>query len=445
MTDFAPIAVPTPNDAPEAFGFVACEGGVCAAEGVSAAGLHAGFRRDPNRRDMALVVADETCVAAGTFTTNRFCAAPVIVSREHVADGHARAVILNSGNANAATGEPGLAVARKTADYVADVLGCEPSDVLVASTGVIGVELDFAPFEDGVPAAHAALAHSAEAAHDAACAVMTTDTVPKEASFEGRVAAADGSEYPIHLGGFVKGSGMIQPNMATMLCVMSTDAPLTEAAAHEALLAAVKQTFNKVTVDSDTSTNDTTVLLATGKAAPAGERIDVDSPAFPAIAAGVKAVCGELARKIAADGEGEYALITDKAAAKLDGEEFGNISKIVKNKTKGTFLFETVVDGYAADGIDAVIAIDKNGAVSGISIIALGETPGLGSKINDDAFLQRFYGVKSDISIVKSEPKNENEVQGITGSTFSSKGMAKAVNLAVKAYSVMDKEVQPNE
>ena len=101
--------------------------------------------------------------------------------------------------------------------------------------------------------------------------------------------------------------------------------------------------------------------------------------------------------------------------------------------------------GYAADGIDAVIAIDKNGAVSGISIIALGETPGLGSKINDDAFLQRFYGVKSDISIVKSEPKNENEVQGITGSTLSSKGMAKAVNLAVKAYSVMDKEVQPNE
>ena len=262
MTDFAPIAVPTPNDVPEAFGFVACEGGVCAAEGVSAAGLHAGFRHDPKRRDMALVVADETCVAAATFTTNRFCAAPVIVSREHVADGHARAVILNSGNANAATGEPGLAVARKTADYVAAELGCEPSDVLVASTGVIGAELDFAPFEDGVPAARAALAHSAEAAHNAACAVMTTDTVPKEASFEGRVTAADGSEYTIHLGGFVKGSGMIQPNMATMLCVMSTDAPLTEAAAHKALLAAVKSTFNKVTVDSDTKLVTVNVLGA---------------------------------------------------------------------------------------------------------------------------------------------------------------------------------------
>ena len=112
---------------------------------------------------------------------------------------------------------------------------------------------------------------------------------------------------------------------------------------------------------------------------------------------------------IAADGEGEYALITDKAAAKLDGEEFGNISKIVKNKTKGTFLFETVVDGYAADGIDAVIAIDKNGAVSGISIIALGETPGLGSKINDDAFLQRFYG---EVGYFNSQVRAEKRKRG---------------------------------
>ena len=116
MTDFAPIEVPVPGDAPEAFGFAPCAGGVCAAEGIRAAGLHAGFRRDPNRRDMALVAADETCVAAGTFTTNRFCAAPVVVSREHVADGHARAVVLNSGNANAATGEPGLATAKRTAE-----------------------------------------------------------------------------------------------------------------------------------------------------------------------------------------------------------------------------------------------------------------------------------------------------------------------------------------
>ena len=145
---------------------------------------------------------------------------------------------------------------------------------------------------------------------------------------------------------------------------------------------------------------------------------------------------------VKADGEGDYALVTDKAAAGLDGAEYKDIVKIVKNNTKNTFLFETVVDGYAADGIDAVIAISADGKVSGISIIALGETPGLGSKINDDAFLKKFVGASSDITIVKTEPKNENEVQGVTGSTLSSKGMAKAVNLAIKAYSAMNKEVQ---
>ena len=210
-----------------------------------------------------------------------------------MADGRARAVILNSGNANAATGEPGLATARRTADLVAATLGCKPADVLVASTGVIGQELSFGPFETGVPAAAEALAATPEAAHDVACAVMTTDTVAKEASFVGKLPAADGSAYEVHVGGFVKGSGMIQPNMATMLCVMSTDAPLTSEAAHEALLAAVKQTFNKVTVDSDTSTNDTAILLATGKAAPTGESVGVGSAAFPAIAAAIKAVAND--------------------------------------------------------------------------------------------------------------------------------------------------------
>ena len=128
---------------------------------------------------------------------------------------------------------------------------------------------------------------------------------------------------------------------------------------------------------------------------------------------------------ISADGEGEYALITDKAAAKLDGEEFGNISKIVKNKTKGTFLFETVVAGYAADGIDAVIAIDKNGAVSGISIIALGETPGLGSKVRDiETFREQFYGRK----------EVTDDLDAISGATYSSNGMKKAVDTAIEVY-----------
>lgn len=401
MNDFAPLVVPTPSDTPEAFGFVACEGGVCAAEGVRAAGLHAGFRRDPQRRDMALVAADETCVAAGTFTTNRFCAAPVTVSRAHVADGHARAVILNSGNANAATGEPGLEVAEKTAALVAETLGCEAGDVLVASTGVIGVELDFAPFEQGVPAAAAALAHDVASAHDAACAVMTTDTVPKEASFEGTLTAADGTPYTIHLGGFVKGSGMIQPNMATMLCVMSTDAPLTEEAAHEALLAAVKQTFNKVTVDSDTSTNDTAILLATGKAAPTGEEIGLDSPAYPVVAAGVKAVCGELARKIAADGEGSTKLVTVNVLGAADDAAADTVARSIANSP----LVKTAIFGHDANWGRVAAAAGKCGVPfdqARVDIDFMGVPvcrAGLTVPMDEEDMLRRFEAPEIDIVV----------------------------------------------
>ena len=401
MSEFEPIALPVAPDTPEAFGFAPCEGGVCTAAGVSAAGLHAGFRRDPNRRDMALVAADQTCVAAGTFTTNRFCAAPVIVSREHVADGRARAVILNSGNANAATGEPGLATARRTADLVAAALGCEASDVLVASTGVIGQELDFSPFETGVPAAAEALAATPAAAHDAACAVMTTDTVPKEASFVGKLPAADGSAYEVHVGGFVKGSGMIQPNMATMLCVMSTDAPLTSEAAHEALLAAVKQTFNKVTVDSDTSTNDTAILLATGRAAPAGESVGVGSAAFPAIAAAIKAVCGELARKIAADGEGSTKLVTVNVLGAANDADADVVARAIANSP----LVKTAIFGHDANWGRVAAAAGKCGVPfdqRAVDIDFMGVPvcrAGLTVPMDEDDMLRRFEEPEIDITV----------------------------------------------
>ncbi len=401
MSKFEPIQLPVAPDTPEAFGFEPCAGGVCAAAGVAAAGLHAGFRADPNRRDMALVAADETCVAAGTFTTNRFCAAPVTVSRAHVADGRARAVILNSGNANAATGKPGLATAEKTAELVASTLGCEAADVLVASTGVIGQQLDFSPFETGVPAAAAALASTPEAAHDAAVAVMTTDTVPKEASFVGMLPASDGSEYAVHVGGFVKGSGMIQPNMATMLCVMSTDAPLTSEAAHEALLAAVKQTFNKVTVDSDTSTNDTAILLATGKAAPAGESIGTDSVAFPAIAAAIKAVCGELARKIAADGEGSTKLVTVNVLGAANDAEADTVARSIANSP----LVKTAIFGHDANWGRVAAAAGKCGVAFDqclVDIDFMGVPvcrAGLTVPMDEDDMLRRFEAAEIDITV----------------------------------------------
>lgn len=142
------------------------------------------------------------------------------------------------------------------------------------------------------------------------------------------------------------------------------------------------------------------------------------------------------------DGEASFALVTDRAAAGLDGGEFENIKKIVKNTDKNTFLFEVVTDGYAADGIDVVVGMTADGKVSGVAVVALGETPGLGTKINDDAFLQKFAGISSEVAISKNPPVNENEIQAVTGSTYSSKGLASAVNYAVAAYAKLNREVQ---
>lgn len=338
------ITVPASITDPASFGFASCEGGVCAARGISAAGVHAGFRDDPNRRDLALVAADTTCVCAATFTTNRFCAAPVQVSRPRAATGTARAVILNSGNANASTGEPGVQLANASTALVAQALGCAEEDVLCGSTGVIGKQQPINPYEVGVPLAVAALEHSPAAAHNAARAVMTTDTVPKEVSLAGEVVCgANGGMVTIHVGGFVKGSGMIMPNMATMLCVLTTDAPLTAAAAQAALTAAVSQTFNKVTVDSDTSTNDSCFLLATGAAS--GEPIECDSPAFPAVAAALRCACENLARKIAADGEGATKLVTVDVVGAASDADADTIARAIANSP----LVKTAIFGHDAN------------------------------------------------------------------------------------------------
>ena len=243
----------------------AVEGGVTAAAGFKAAGIHAGFRKNPERLDYALVVPDKPCPGAGVFTTNRFCAAPVQVSRVNLggADkgyGIIAGVSINSGNANAATGETGLACARETCNIASQVIGCEPQQILVASTGVIGQILPIDTFEAAVPSAYEAL--SAHGGADAARAIMTTDTHSKEYAVRYRSEAAGHAGNAYTVGGMCKGSGMIMPNMATMIAVITTDAPVEPAALHALLLSTVKQTFNKVTVDSDTSTNDTCIMLA---------------------------------------------------------------------------------------------------------------------------------------------------------------------------------------
>lgn len=406
MEQYRPLVVPTTNNVFEEYGIVVCEGGVCAAEGINATGVCAGLRGDPNRLDLALVAADEPCVCAGVFTQNRFCAAPVQVSRERAAKGRARAVVLNSGNANASTGEPGLKAARQTAALVAKELGCDEEEVLVASTGVIGKPMAIDGFVTGVPKAAARLAHSAEGAHLAARAVMTTDTVSKESSFAVEVRDADGEAYTVHVGGFVKGSGMIMPNMATMLSVLSTDAPLTPAAAHAALLSAAQQTFNKVTVDSDTSTNDTCILLATGKAAEG--RIDVDSAAYPVVAAAVYAVCESLARQIAADGEGASKLVTVDVLGAATTADAETVARSIANSP----LVKTAICGHDANWGRVAAAAGKCGVEFDqyrVDIDLLGVPvlrQGLPLPMDEDDMLRRFEAndeVKIAISLGEGE------------------------------------------
>ena len=394
------IAVPASITDPASFGFAPCEGGVCASAGISAAGIHAGFRPDPNRRDMALVAADHTCTCAATFTQNRFCAAPVQVSRPRAATGHARAVILNSGNANASTGEPGVEVAKASTALVAQALGCADEEVLVGSTGVIGQQLPLAPYETGVPVAVAELEHSPAGAHHAARAVMTTDTVPKEVSLVGTVPCGpNGSPVEVHVGGFVKGSGMIMPNMATMLCVLSTDAPLTHEAAQTALSAAVRVTFNKVTVDSDTSTNDTCILLATGDAG--GEPITVESPAYVPMAQAIRCACENLARKIAADGEGATKLVTVDVVGAANETDADTVARAIANSP----LVKTAIFGHDANWGRVAGAAGKCGVEFDqydVDIDFLGVPvlrAGLPLPMDEDDMLRRFEEPEIDIAI----------------------------------------------
>ncbi len=322
--------------------------GVTAPEGFRAAGVHAGFRKDPKRLDAALVVSDgPDTVACGMFTKNVFCAAPVQVDRELLAHHMPRAVLLNSGNANAATGEPGLVIARKAAQMTARALGLPEGEALVASTGVIGVELPWGPFETGIPALVEAL--SKDGGHDAACAIMTTDTHPKEHAVR---FVYDGNEYAV--GGMVKGSGMIQPDMATMLAVITTDMPIAPSDARLALQTAVDASFNKVTVDSDTSTNDSVFFFSSGMGAPVA---DADEAA-DVLAEALRVVCEDLARQIAADGEGATKLVTVFVRDARDEADADKAARTIANSP----LVKTAIAGHDCNWGRIAAALGRSGA-----------------------------------------------------------------------------------
>lgn len=268
-------------------------GGVCAVPGIRAAGIAAGLKPS-GKRDLALVAADRVVAAAAVQTRNRVAASPVEVTKRHIADGRAQAVLLNSGSANVCVGPDGDALAEESAVLVADALGCAPSDVLLCSTGVIGRPIPREPFIAGIPTVVGAL--SRDGAGHAAEAIMTTDLTAKEVA----VRVEDGTGSCI-VGGMAKGSGMIAPAMATMLCVVTTDAPVSGPVLRAAVKDVVNRTFGRISVDGCMSTNDAVIVLATGTA----ER----APSLSAFKEALTSVCGRLAEAIVRDGEGAQKLL----------------------------------------------------------------------------------------------------------------------------------------
>ena len=296
-------------------------GGITAPRGFSAGSAECGIKH-VGRPDLTIIVSDRTASCAGMFTTNRIKGAPVLVSRRNVQNGAARAIIANSGNANTCNGEDGLSAAAAMTVETARLIGCDSSEVLVASTGVIGRPFPIEKVVAGIPRAVAALSPDGGAL--AARAIMTTDTVPKEISVE-----FDSGEVPIRIGAIAKGSGMIRPDMATMLCFITTDADIEPSALRKALRHAVSASFNCITVDGDMSTNDTVVVLANGRAG--NLTIKSRSRAFDVFTEALTEVCLRMAKALVRDGEGATKFITLRVSGAASKEEARQVGMAIAN------------------------------------------------------------------------------------------------------------------
>ena len=290
------------------------EGGVCAAQGYKANGIRCGIRKNKDKRDLSLIVSEVRAACAAVYTTNLVKGAPIIVDKKHLADGHAQAIICNSGNANTCNAD-GVEIAEKMSQLTANALGINENDIVVASTGVIGQRLDITPIAAGIPELAAGL--SVDGTDKAIEGIMTTDTVPKSVAVEFELGGKT-----CRLGGIAKGSGMIHPNMATMLVFITTDAAVSPEMLQKALSGDVQNTFNMTSVDGDTSTNDTVVLMANGLAGNA--EITSEGADFDEFMKALNTVTVALCRKIAGDGEGATKLLecivtgaADKTTAKI--------------------------------------------------------------------------------------------------------------------------------
>jgi glutamate N-acetyltransferase/amino-acid N-acetyltransferase len=306
-------------------------GGVTAAKGFLASGVHVGIRKNKEKKDLALIWSEVPCAAAAVYTTNRVKGQTLIVTQEHLADGRAQAIIVNSGNANTCTGEEGLKTARRMAELVSQYLPVKTEDVVVASTGVIGQQLDVSVIEAGMPDLVKGLSKGGSI--DAREAIMTTDTMKKEIAV---IEELDG--VPVTIGAMAKGSGMIHPNMATMLCFITTDCAIAEPLLKKALKEVVRVSFNRVSVDGDTSTNDMVVILANGKANNA--YIDKEDDNYSDFRDALEFVCVELAKMVARDGEGATRLIECTVGGAVSEEQAESLAKgIITSSLVKTAMF----------------------------------------------------------------------------------------------------------
>lgn len=323
------------------------QGGVCAAKGFTANGVHCGIRKNRTKRDLALIYSEVPANAAAVYTQNLVKGAPLTVTKNNISDGKAQAVICNSGNANTCNAN-GIEIATKTCELLAKELGISAKDVVVASTGVIGQPLDITPIENGIPALVKGLGDNSEFACEG---IMTTDVKKKEISFEFTVGGK-----VCHIGGIAKGSGMIHPNMATMLVFVTTDCAISSKMLAKALSSDVQDSFNMVSVDGDTSTNDMVSVLANGLAG--NEEIVCENEDYVSFCKALSAVTTYLCRMIAADGEGATKLLE----CKVSGAKDDKTAKVVAKSVICSSLVKSAMFGADANWGRVLCAIGYSGA-----------------------------------------------------------------------------------
>ena len=323
-------------------------GGVTAANGFKANGVHCGIRKNRTKRDLALIVSDVKATAAAVYTTNLVKGAPLTVTKNHLADGYAQAVICNSGNANTCNAD-GIEVAENMSTLVADCLNLDAKDIVVASTGVIGQPLDITPIKNGLPALAEGLSYEGSLA--AAEAIMTTDTISKEVAVEFEIGGK-----VCKMGGIAKGSGMIHPNMATMLVFITTDAKIAPDMLQKALSNDIQNTFNMVSIDGDTSTNDMVTVLANGLAG--NDEIVSEGKDFDEFMKALNTITVSLCRMIAGDGEGATKLLE----CIVKGAKTLEVAKTVAKSVICSSLLKSAMFGADANWGRVLCAIGYSGA-----------------------------------------------------------------------------------